>query len=483
MVRINQLKEMDMKAEKKNFVLECMIAVSFVMSVFSNVISFYLTGNTDVFLRKGISWGLIFLFTAFLVIYVIRTFLIVDNTVKRRIVISMLPLFINGLILLIGLVITDQKVTVLKQCISFGAYCVPIVCGAIYVLVEDKFESLILKFKYIALVMLPFYFLTIIHLFSLTPLTESKEGFGGLAYLLIGYSAVTIYACLICDLILYFVNETKKLIRLGLVVLEIITCCLIVILAGSRGALLAWICVTLLAVIYLVIKKQKKPMYGMGCGVAAIIIFCIVAPADNMALNRQFALIAELKSGGLQQSLSSEEGNQFLNEMYENAEEGVGFADYAVNKREELSQGEQPQIEERYSEVVHSVTNGSMARLYLWQLAIKEMLNNPISGGGILAYQLKYKMYPHNILFECMADFGLLIFAVFIFLCVAIFISLLKYSIKSWKYSCMIIIVSGPMIQAMLSGELYVCPFLLFTFTIVIWLWTQKRKCSVVESE
>ena len=46
-------------------ILEYIVTISFVMSTFVNVISFYLTGNSNELIRKVISQGLTFIITRY----------------------------------------------------------------------------------------------------------------------------------------------------------------------------------------------------------------------------------------------------------------------------------------------------------------------------------------------------------------------------------------------------------------------------------
>lgn len=102
------------KAGKTNLILESMIAISFVMSFFANVISFYLTGNKNDLLRKAISQGLIFCITLCMVVYVVHKWFVSESITRKKILYSLIPLGLNGLLLFIGVLNASDKSSLFK---------------------------------------------------------------------------------------------------------------------------------------------------------------------------------------------------------------------------------------------------------------------------------------------------------------------------------------------------------------------------------
>ena len=493
-----------------NDIIEFLIGISFVMSVYGNILSYYLTGNQNDLVRTIISWGAIFGIAAILMGYVIQKWFLADIVTKKKIFIYLSPLILNGIMLISGLVSSGGNYNIFIECVSFGAYCVPVVCGAVYMILERRFDSVIFKLKYVMLTMLPYYCLALTYFWELTT-TSGVDGFGGLVYLSIGYSVIPIYAALIYDLIMLFKKNEK--VKMALVIFEMVICSLIAIATGARGVLLAWIVINLAAIMIVILKKETKILFGVAISVVSVLLFCILAPTDNMAIGRQFNFINELKQGKLTESLSSQEGQQLLNDLFEQANGEQGLLEIAQGIRDGVNDESRPmepeatpevlnptepevtpevqkptgsqgsegdsnnfqvedgnagQLDENYKDAVFSITNGSMARSYLWQLAIKEMQEDPIFGMGAMGYQQKYSSYTHNILLECLADFGIIVFFIFFMICALSFIVLVKKAIKEWKYCGILLLISGEIIHAMLSGDLYVCPFLLFTFVMAI---------------
>ena len=461
-------------------ILEYIVTISFVMSTFVNVISFYLTGNSNELIRKVISQGLTFIITLYLVTYVIYKWSFSNTKAKKNIFLCFVPLAINGIF------------------VSWGSYCVALVCSAIYIKAEGRFEQIISKMKYVAGIMLPFWCVAIYYYGGLHVTAIFSKGIGGLTHLSIGYTAVIVYSFLICDFaILVHKKKSNNILHYFVIILEIIMCSLVAVMSGGRGALLAWGGTSIVALIMLLIKKERKAISCILAGGVAIIIFCVIAPADNASLNRQFSFIAEIKNGDVTRSLWSEESEKLLSEIYNKADEQQEISDIVKEISNEQKNQVEPitddksdvtappsneQTDEQYQDAIYSVTNGSMARIYLWKLALKEMRQKPILGLGPVGYYTKYKTYPHNIFLECLSDFGFPIGILFIGCCGGLAILIIKYSFEKREYMNLIIILCGVAIRAMLSGSLYSCEFLLFAFAIVIWQLTDHPQ-SVVNGE
>ncbi|MGB4610415.1 MAG: O-antigen ligase family protein [Saccharofermentanales bacterium] len=83
-------------------------------------------------------------------------------------------------------------------------------------------------------------------------------------------------------------------------------------------------------------------------------------------------------------------------------------------------------------------------RYNLWNMAINEFKKSPIIGHGALSYQEKYdEFFPHNIFLEILADFGIVGFAIAMFLAIYLLIKSLKLIIKSKDSSMLILLLFG----------------------------------------
>lgn len=484
-----------MKKIKYNDIIEFLIGISLVNSVYANMIAYYLTGNKNEMLRKGISWGIIFAVAAVLVVYVIKKWITVDKVQKKKILVCLIPFIINAVFLLSGLIKSGGNSSVLKECITFGTYCTPVVCGAIYFILEKRFDFFVAKIKYITLTMTPFFLIAMIYLGSLKVDSARNKGIGGVVYLSIGYAAIVMYAGLLYDLILNLKNNRNDKKKILFILVEMVICSLMSVLSSSRGVLIAWFVINVVAILIMVLKKEKMAIGGCAISALFVVLFFVIAPADNMVLARQLSFVADIKQGKIEQSLKSEEGRELLEYFYEQADAEKGLLIIAGEIREEMnSNAEQDMVgnssdknatlestensenDQKYEDVVYSVTNGNMARSYLWQLAIKEMLQNPLTGMGVMNYQQKYGSYTHNIFLECLADFGILGLLIFGVVCVLTLVLLVKRAISDWKYCGILIFASGEFVHAVLSGNFYQCPFLLFVLTLAIGIFLDEYK-------
>lgn len=464
-------------------ILEYMVAISFILGTFTNIISFYLTGNNNELIRKIISQGLTFIITLCVVIYTLRKWFYSNAIVKKKIFLCFIPLALNGAAIAVAVFSASDKASILKNLLSWGSYCVALVCSAIYIKSEEKFVHVISKMKYLAGIMTPFWCVAIYYYWRLPVTAAFSKGIGGLTHLSIGYSAVIIYSFLISDFSLAIKRNAGSIVHYSAIVFEVIICSLVAVMSGGRGALIAWGGTSVIAILIFLIKKERKAISCILVGGMAIVVFCTIAPADNASLNRQFSFIAEIKNGDMTRSLRSEEGQKLLSEIYSKADEQQEISDIVKEISDNYkSQAQQNSDDidgavspsdmenaEQYQDVIFSVTNGSMARIYLWQLAIKELRQRPLFGMGPVGFQIKYKTYPHNILLECLSDFGLPIGILFIGICVVTVVLIIRYSLFNQEYISLMIILTGPAIRAMLSGSLYSCEFLLFAFAVVIW--------------
>jgi hypothetical protein len=133
--------------------------------------------------------------------------------------------------------------------------------------------------------MLPYYCLAVIFFWKLTT-TSGVDNFGGLVYLSIGYSVIPIYAGLIYDSIILLKKNEKA--KSTLVIFEMMVCSLIAIATGARGVLLAWIAINIVATVIVILKKEKKVLCGMAISVISLVLFCVLAPTNNLAIALQF---------------------------------------------------------------------------------------------------------------------------------------------------------------------------------------------------
>ena len=457
-------------------VIEFFIAVSFVMNVFANVISFYLTGNKNDQIRKIISHGIIVGSVLVLALYAFLKLIRSDRESRKKIFFCVLPLAIMMLLCVGGGLRTRGRKDLMIHLLACCSYSLPLVCGAVYIMAENRFEHVVHKIKYVAVMLTPYWGMALCCYWKLKFDVDSLADYGGILYLSVGYSATIIYSFLIYDLRLYFYPKKSNRISLGLIFGEMALCSTMVIMSGGRGPLISWVVVNITAFILQLIYKERKVIGGIFFSIMVVVIVCIAVPSDNAALNRQFSFLQGKESDDLKQTVTSEAAKEFLEKLYSESEAEGGMKEVTVKAQKESERHTTGNMDEIASEkttemeeIINSVLSGSMSRSYLWQLAIKEVQQRPLRGMGPLGFQIKYQTYPHNILLECMADFGIPVFILFVGACGVIIIVLFRRSGRVSMYRGLIIILSGQAVLAMISGCFYTFEFLMFAAVIVIW--------------
>lgn len=386
--------------------------------------------------------------------------------------------------MLIGALIHyNGNYTIFQTCCSYFTSCIPLACGAVYMVLENKICDIIFKFKYVILFMMPYLWGAIFY-FCNTDKQVSLEGFGGIVYLSIGYAAVTMYSFLLCDIFMQNTENNRYISYITLVSVEILTVSLVIILSGSRGVVLSWMFTNLASLFIAKNKKRKLPVLFIAGSFLVAVIFLAFAPSDNASRYRLLSFVDELKEGSLQLSVNSEESRQLLNMMYDQAD--FNITKDILEKIELDKQQNQTNLvddpanlefsqNQKFEDTVKSVTNGSMARSYLWQLGIIEIKNHPFAGMGVMGYQMKYGTYTHNILLGMAVDFGIPLFVCFLIICIYLILFYFKAGVKSLSWACMIIYLCGQMVKNMLSGDVYVSEMLIFSFTLMLAGWRQFK--------
>lgn len=467
---------MKVKSVKRD-ILEFIMIVAFILNEFANIVSFYLTRNTNETLRKIISWGIMFFVVIVLFLYFVRVYLFPKSENRKMILLASIPLIINGIVLMWALLKYSGNVVVIREFISFTVYCIPMLCVATYIVIENRLQSVVEKAIYVSLAILPYYLVAIFYFWKLSIETDDGNGFGGIGYLGIGYSAVTLYTFLLVCLLFIGRQYKDKKLRIGLSIFEMCVCSLIVVFSGSRGVLLAWLVSNATAIVLMILKKIYFPLIAIIFCILALLGCIICAPVNNAGITRQFSIVAELKKGALNEALTSEEGDKVVEIIKENANNGIGMKDTVTeiqgleydNSTETDTSFEQNDIENENvsKDIMLSITNGSMARAYLFQLALIEAKEAPITGLGPMGYQMKYKTYPHNIFFEALADFGIVIGLSFCIACALLATIVLKKARHDLLWGGLLLLLCPQVVRYLLSGDLYVAPFLIFCVALI----------------
>jgi O-antigen ligase len=119
------------------------------------------------------------------------------------------------------------------------------------------------------------------------------------------------------------------------------------------------------------------------------------------------------------------------------------------------------------------------SRVYLFSTAINELKISPIFGNGPLHYQQKYEgTFPHNLVFELMADFGI-VGVVIVFLIVAyIYLSALRNAFKTKNRELGMLLTMLTMYIPMYLAytSFYSNGFFIFTICILLFCRIKRKK-------
>ena len=444
--------------QRVRVIFEIIMISVFFLNEFANIVSFYLTGNESDIVRKLVSWSVMLIIAVILNIYLFYQVWISKNNSKS--LFFMFPSVVVFFLLLIGCIMHNGNSIVLKEILLFFIYCLPMVGIAVYIIKESSLEYILQKVKYIGIILLPFFVYAIFFwsriTLSMTIGNDYYDSIGGISYLQIGYTAAFMYALLEANFLLTE-NKIEKIVIWIMMCIYVI----VAILSGGRGPAMAVIVSFFMSIIYRVFnKKCKVKAYSVGL-LFVVIVFLSILPSDNVGISRQILIFSEIEQGDLAESVSSEASNEIIEEIMNNAQDGIGMQD--TMKEMSISA---KNVQEK--EAVKSVTNGSMARTYLFRLAVNETLDNPITGMGPMGFQMKYHNHVHNIVLGAFADFGVLGGMLYCAVCLWIVFNGIKYSINNTAWGGLLIVSGAYLIQYCLSGDVYLTPGIVFLCSIVL---------------
>ncbi|WP_276947705.1 O-antigen ligase family protein [Acetatifactor muris] len=456
----------------RNF--EIIMPACFFVNIFANVISFYFTANIVNSIRLCISWGIVLIFNLVASVVFIS---ILHNCEKKKMLLISIPFIVNLLLIFIAIWDSGFSLFAIKKLIVFILLCWPIYIIAIY---TQKFEILRLmigNFKWIGLVMIPFFSVCIITYFYAKITQIYIVDVGNISYLSIAYAAYLILIFCVADIwIQTLKKEADKKITLDL--LCIIVCSITIIASESRGVLLAliiWYFAMLLA-IFIKKKVRKNLIFTM-----LLILVTIVASYSLLTIfnksesqGRVAALVQEFKDKDIGTAINTEASDKIIGIMMESP----GLDVFQKIENIDIDKNNENNVE--LNEAIKGITNGSSARVYLYRIAIEEAKRNWVGGMGPLGYQQKYGTYPHNLILEVLADFGYIIgilFMVSIFYLVVVVFRCAKYDVRALV---LLVIAIGCVVRFMLSIDSYTEPLLIWIITYAIGLKVFKKdtKCN-----
>lgn len=451
-------------------------ATIFLNSVFANVLSFYLSGNTNDNTRFLISWGIILLLDLCIGVKFVKLFLDKKDIRKYCMKKALLPM-VFMISILAAIIISGFSNYAIKTFVLFGLYCVPAFFVAIILITENSMEQFFDAFRSVGFILMPYMVIYSIRYLN-AKLVDNLQDFGGISYLSIGYAAFIIISFCMGDL---YLKLRKGKVKKYDIYFDIIICAFyssVATLSGSRGVLVVF-CIWIVAFsVNMLIRKCKERILIAAlvlclCSMGITTVWSVIH--ESAGINRTLYLIDEVKNGELEKAISSGEGKEILEEIENKAESESGFRSIVEENKKEVDNSEK-------EEVIKSISNGSMARVYLYKLAFIEANKTIIWGKGPLGYQLKYETYPHNIILEIMADYGYVVMVIVCIALVLLLINFIKCSKNNIIYDALIIVSVGQAVRMMLSASLYDDAYLIWILVFLLDAIKNNQKETNVEN-
>lgn len=449
---------------------EVIIPACFFIDFFTNVISFYFTANVTNGIRMCISWGIILIID---ILAGMVFFYILNDYGKKKILLLNIPFLVNLLLLFIAVWNSAFSLVAIKKLVVFVLLCWPINVIAIYTQKFEKMRLMIENFKWIGLIMLPFFSVCNVTFLCAKMAQTYTVDVGNISYLSTAYTAYLILIFCGADI---WIQTLEKEIgkRTNLVdLLCIIVCSITIIITESRGVLLAMIVWYLVMLLAIFIKKKVRKnliLVMLLIPVTMGVSYCLLT-ASNKSENqgRIAALVQEVRNKDIGTAINTEASDKIIGIMMESPGEDV------FQKIENFNINENNKNSAEMNEAIKSITNGSSARIYLYRIAIEEANTNWLYGMGPLGYQLKYGTYPHNLVLEVLADFGYIIALLFIILILYLVIIVFRRAKYDVRALVLLVISMGCVVRFMLSIDSYVEPLLIWIITYAIGLKVIKK--------
>lgn len=377
-------------------IIRYLYPVVFLLSIFANTVSYYLTlGNRNEIIRKIISWGIIFLVCGISVGY-----LLICIKEKRKYV----SVFGIPAIMFVGLCITLVKepanMEIIKQILLMMLYGIPALTFAVYAIEEKMGRRLFQNFWIVSIFLLPMYVLFILFVTGTLNLSEEWSNLGEMSYLAISYSALFLFSGMVLHYIFgeEFLMLKRKMVYMVLNFIQVI----VITKGGSRGALLILLLFVVLTLIVVLVKKWRRKqaciLLGSICVVACI---SVCFGKGDLSKVRWNSLLADFTNGKVVSAIQNREEN--VGSEPEREESEVGKSEGT----ESIPQAGLENTDDKNKYVEEFKKSGNMARIYLYKYAIHDIMEHPFTGMGAYGYQLKYGTYPHNFLLHLFVDFGI----------------------------------------------------------------------------
>lgn len=218
--------------------------------------------------------------------------------------------------------------------------------------------------------------------------------------------------------------------------------------SGTRGATICVLCFGILLVLYKLLHRESAKRAGaIFCAMLLIFLFnlCVYAPAGMHWLQRMDMFVEGLEEGKLITSVEDPSVAAHVDDLVAADPDNIPGTSTDPGTSTEPSENV-PQIKSRGT---------------IFKLAFKEFLKSPLTGMGPGGFSEKYKMFPHNVILELLAETGLA--GTIPVLCLILFM-VWKLLIGGWKdrhAQYFLLFIMAYAVQANINGTFWNCSALL----------------------
>lgn len=478
-----------------NRLTTALLPVAFVGSGYLNMAAFALGLHRIDPLRKVFTFGIIGL-TALLLLAKVLLLWRENAAYRKPMARAALIPVVFGLIYLWALVTQPDRGVIVKTAVVHGCYLVSACCALVIIVCERKLPALLAVSRVYAIVLSPLVLYYCVR-FYLPDAAYGVANLGVMTYMDVAYTLLYFCVCILLSGLLFREGASQAARWADALVFLLFSAA--ITLSGTKGTIVCMLVGSLLACAFAALAKKglRSVLYFPITAVLAAALFTTVLYPQYGVENRSVTFLKELTGensvelspetiqettdimNAVNQSPSqSGTQNSALSQMDEVVDFVIsGKAEKALNAGQ-ITQEQYDMMVDTSKKLGNTATGG---RKYLWTCAFQEIKSAPLTGHGPLAYQSKYRTYPHNLFLELAADFGIPLMLAVLLLGVYVFICLIRLSFRNVYVCAFSLYVFTYLFQRLVSGSLYdYSAFFQYGFCIlIVFLFRNPRKKGV----
>lgn len=465
--------------------------INLIISIVSNM--FNLNETSTMAIVRYVVYGIILIFIFFEFLKKVKE---TSCSMTLKIILIFLP-FIFVVPEMYNCAITFFDINAVIYFAKFVAFVLPVYFIAVCITLGNKKIDIefIRCFKYISLLLTPFFLYYLIRMtFPADPMVNYSD-FGYMNYMSMAYFMLPLFLGTTIELLLLSNNRKEKVLALYGSIITLIS----IICTGTRGVIIVTVCMILLVLLYSIIYRTimvKKVLIFTVFIIVVNLFAQYVWQPTGSRLGKQFiddpiyAEKIEDKEVGFLPEISERQNHspEFIEAQYI-------ILSYAVNNSITYEESVEKALNEikdnNYKEVYQNeISEGvlnelkkidkedltKLSRIPLMQIALMEFNYNDskLFGNGFYYYINKYGTYPHNAILELLCDTGIV--GVIVFVCIVIAILfLIRRQLKYKEVAAIMIFALSYTPSYLVSGSVYMDEMIHFFITVgVIYIYNLR---------